>query len=71
MNQTSIIIYKTWQINIPEDFITRLGVREGNTLLCLLEDDEIRLRPAGTDRPSSPPPPRCHLLRPHFLRKVL
>lgn len=59
MNQTSIVIYKTWQINIPEDFITRLGVREGNTLLCLLEDNEIRLRPAETGRlhaPISVPP---------------
>lgn len=49
MNQKNIVIYKTWQINIPEDFITRLGIQEGNTLTCLLEDNEIRLRPAGTD----------------------
>lgn len=50
MNQKNIVIYKTWQINIPEDFITRLGIQEGNTLTCLLEDNEIRLRPmeAGT-----------------------
>lgn len=56
MDQTSIVIYKTWQINIPEDFITRLGIREGNTLLCLLEDNEIRLRPAETDSLHVPTP---------------
>ena len=56
MNQTSIVIYKTWQINIPEDYITRLGVKEGNTLLCLLEDNEIRLRPAETAEPTVPAP---------------
>lgn len=56
MNQTSIVIHKTWQINIPEDFITRLGVREGNTLICLLEDNEIRLRPAEIGRLPVPSP---------------
>lgn len=50
MNQKSIVIYKTWQINIPEDFITQLGIREGNTLSCLLEDNEIRLRPEKPDK---------------------
>lgn len=50
MNQKNIVIYKTWQINIPEDFITRLGIQEGNTLTCLLEDNEIRLRPTETGK---------------------
>ena len=50
MNQKSIVIYKTWQINIPEDFITQLGIREGNTLSCFLEDNEIRLRPEKPDK---------------------
>lgn len=56
MNQTNIVIYKTWQIDIPEDFITRLGIREGNTLVCFLEDNEIRLRPAETGRLHVPTP---------------
>ncbi|MCH5261419.1 MAG: hypothetical protein J1F42_00735 [Lachnospiraceae bacterium] len=50
MNQKSIVIYKTWQINIPEDFIMQLGIQEGNTLSCLLEDNEIRLRPEKSDK---------------------
>lgn len=50
MNQKSIVIYKTWQINIPEDFITQLGIREGNTLFCRIEDNEIRLRPEKSDK---------------------
>ena len=50
MNQKSIVIYKTWQVNIPEEFITQLGIREGNTLSCLLEDNEIRLRPEKPDK---------------------
>lgn len=34
MKQENIVIYKTWQINIPEEFITQLSIREGNTLSC-------------------------------------
>ena len=50
MNQKSIVIYKAWQINIPEEFITQLGIREGNTLSCFLENNEIRLRPEKPDK---------------------
>ena len=50
MNQKSIVIYKTWQISIPEEFITQLGIREGNTLSCRLENNEIRLRPEKPDK---------------------
>jgi AbrB family looped-hinge helix DNA binding protein len=36
---------KDWQITIPSEVRHRLGLREGDELLFIVTDNEIRLRP--------------------------
>ena len=38
-------LQKTWQLSLPEEFIEQLGIQDGSTLTCFLEDNELRIRP--------------------------
>ncbi|MBE9170020.1 AbrB/MazE/SpoVT family DNA-binding domain-containing protein [Pleurocapsales cyanobacterium LEGE 06147] len=41
---------KDWQITIPSEIRHRLGLREGDELLLIVTDREIRLRPVKKRR---------------------
>lgn len=45
MKAQNIKLRKTWQLSLPEEFIEQLGIQDGSTLTCFLEDNELRIRP--------------------------
>ncbi len=45
MKKQNLRLQKTWQLSLPEEFIEQLGIQDGSTLTCFLEDNELRIRP--------------------------
>lgn len=48
MNEKTAVMSRKGQVTIPSEFRRALGLREGDRVMISMEEDEVRIRRAGS-----------------------